>query len=417
MLRAGHQDGAETGENDDFIQLRGMPGDPVAEIHTPRQPRGNAVGLIFDAGKKTPDPSDRDPEHQRQGEQVAGRDAYAAQTLDRFDGNQPADQATDDRLSAQEELRPYPVVLQEEGILEGRQDTTSGESTDHHRTDHPPARAGINHISVLAAEAPIEIKARGVGKALEYPVRMDDQRPQVEVRRKAHAPPRKLRADTLRSLPAMSRKTFARGAASDELMETVTPRQRRPGSGEPPCCLLIGAAVMAVADPLDLSGMLLAERVTGVLPLLDSTPRPFRDGLHIVSEVAVAAAWAVVVGILFLLLYYIVRRGVRFEWAAVIVGAILISLASGVIGSGGALVRLPFEFVFSAAMLVVLARVGLVASIASYLLLFLQIRFPVMWPLTQWYSTTGVIGLGLSLVVVFTVDRIVIRALARPTRS
>ena len=87
------------------------------------------------------------------------------------------------------------------------------------------------------------------------------------------------------------------------------------------------------------------------------------------------------------------------------------------IGSGGALVRLPFEFVFLAAMLVVLARVGLVAIIASYLLLFLLIRFPVTWPLTQWYSTTGVIGLTLSLVVVFTAYRIVIRALARPTLS
>jgi len=181
--------------------------------------------------------------------------------------------------------------------------------------------------------------------------------------------------------------------------------------------VLIGAAVMAVAYSLDLSGMLLAQRVTGVLPLLDSSPRPFMGGLHIVSEVAVAAAWAVVLGILFLLLYYIVRRVVRFEWAAVIVGAMLISPASGVIGSGGALVRLPFEFVFLAAMLVVLARVGLVAIIASYLLLFLLIRFPVTWPLTQWYSTTGVIGLTLSLVVVFTAYRIVIRALARPTLS
>ena len=128
--------------------------------------------------------------------------------------------------------------------------------------------------------------------------------------------------------------------------------------------VLIGAAVMAVAYSLDLSGMLLAQRVTGVLPLLDSSPRPFMGGLHIVSEVAVAAAWAVVLGILFLLLYYIVRRVVRFEWAAVIVGAMLIRPASGVIGSGGALVRLPFEFVFLAAMLVVLARVGLVAIIA-----------------------------------------------------
>ena len=38
-------------------------------------PRRNAVGLVFEAGKKTADPSDRDAEHERQGEEVAGCDA------------------------------------------------------------------------------------------------------------------------------------------------------------------------------------------------------------------------------------------------------------------------------------------------------------------------------------------------------
>jgi len=200
-VRAGHQHGTETGEHDHFIQLRGMPGDAVAEIHTPRQPGGNAVGLIFEARQKTPNPSDRDAEHQRQGEKVAGGDVYAPHPLDRLDGNQPADQATDDRLAAEEQLRLGPVVFQEERILEGREDATSGKSAEQRRTDHPPARAGINHISVLAAEASIEIKASRVGKTLEYPVWMDDQRPQVEVRRKGHTPQRKLGADTPRSLP------------------------------------------------------------------------------------------------------------------------------------------------------------------------------------------------------------------------
>src|SRR4029450_778046 len=95
-----------------------------------------------------------------------------------------------------------PVVHREEGILERREDAASCESADHRRENHPPSRAGTDHVSVLPAEASIEEKARGGGEALECPVRMDDHRPQVEVRRKAHAPPRKLGADTPRSLPS-----------------------------------------------------------------------------------------------------------------------------------------------------------------------------------------------------------------------
>ena len=177
-----------------------MPGDPVAEIHAPRQRRHNPVGLVVEARKKAADPSDRDTEHERQGEEVAGRNAYAPQTLDRLDGDETADQAADDGLSAEEELRLPPVVHQDEGILEGGQEATTRESTDDRRSGHPPSCTGIDHVPALPAEASIEVKARGVGKALEYPVRMDDQRPQMEVHRKGHAAPPRFRADTRRSL-------------------------------------------------------------------------------------------------------------------------------------------------------------------------------------------------------------------------
>src|SRR4029453_2552714 len=221
--RADDQHGAETGENDDLVQLRGVPGDPVAEIHPPWQPRRNSVGLVFEAGKKTANPSDRDTEHERQGEEVAGCDAYAPQALDRLDGDQSADQPTDDRLSAEDEPRLEPVVRQKDRILKSRQDAASSESTDHRRDNPPPARAGINHISALTAEAAVEVKARGVGKALEYPVRMDGQRPQMEVRRKTHAPPRNLRAGTPRSLARPTRSSARQRAAAEAAAE---PRSR-----------------------------------------------------------------------------------------------------------------------------------------------------------------------------------------------
>ena len=77
----------------------------VAEIDPPWQPRRNSVGLIFEAGKKAANPSDRDAEHERQGEEVAGCDVDAPQTLDRFNGNQSADQPANDRLPAEQKPR------------------------------------------------------------------------------------------------------------------------------------------------------------------------------------------------------------------------------------------------------------------------------------------------------------------------
>jgi hypothetical protein len=181
--------------------------------------------------------------------------------------------------------------------------------------------------------------------------------------------------------------------------------------------VLIGAAVVVIAYSVDLSGMLLARRVTGVLPFLELWPRPFLGGLHVMTGVLISLRSAVFDALAFLLVYYVVRLIVRFDWAAVLVSALVVSLAgSGAVGGGGAVVRLPFEFAFCAAMLVVLARVGLVAAVASWVFLYLLAEFPFPWPLSQWYSMTGLIGLALSAALVVSAYRIVMRAQPRRAR-
>jgi hypothetical protein len=113
----------------------------------------------------------------------------------------------------------------------------------------------------------------------------------------------------------------------------------------------------------------------------------------------------------------VVRLFVRFDWAAALVSALVVSLAgSGAVGGGGAVVRLPFEFAFCAAMLVVLARVGLVAAVASWVFLYLLAEFPLTWSLSHWYSMTGLIGLALSAALVVSAYRIVMRAQPRRAR-
>ena len=180
-----------TGEKDDLRTAAWDAAAMPSPKSTPHGSRGrNPVGLIVEAGKKAANPSDRDAEHERQREEIAGRDADAAQTLDRLDGDEAADQAADDGLSAEEELRLPPVVHQEDGILEGGEDAASCESADDRRGNHPPSSAGIDHVPALPAEASIEGKARGVGKALEYPVRMNDQRPRRRYAGKVMVPRR-----------------------------------------------------------------------------------------------------------------------------------------------------------------------------------------------------------------------------------
>jgi hypothetical protein len=54
--------------------------------------------------------------------------------------------------------------------------------------------------------------------------------------------------------------------------------------------------------------------------------------------------------------------------------------------------------------------VGLVAAVAGWVLFHLLAVFPFTWPLTQWYSMTGSIGLAVSAALVVSAYRVVMRA-------
>ena len=84
-----------------FVELRGMPGNPVAKIDSPRQICNDTVGLVAEARQETADAANGNPQGQRNREQIpsAARDAQALLGL--LYGNRPAQQPADNRLAAQ----------------------------------------------------------------------------------------------------------------------------------------------------------------------------------------------------------------------------------------------------------------------------------------------------------------------------
>ena len=143
-------------EEEHLVELCGMPPDSIPEVDTPWKPRGNAVGLIFQAGQEAADSSYPDTQNQRHREKVASRHSNAQQTLGPFDGEQCADQSSHDRLSAEHQPQLRPMGDEPGRILESGQQVTADESAKDRRADNPPPRARINHVTT-ASLTPVKV--------------------------------------------------------------------------------------------------------------------------------------------------------------------------------------------------------------------------------------------------------------------
>jgi serine/threonine-protein kinase len=157
--------------------------------------------------------------------------------------------------------------------------------------------------------------------------------------------------------------------------------------------LLIGSAVGAMTCAVFLAGFLANGAVTGVLPLLDVSPAPLLGARVLASALVMTVTWCVFLALLHLLLLVGMRQFLRREWAG-IAGAALVMGALNALPTPSPVHALPFEFVANLAIFVLLARVGLVATIAAFAVAAVLPTYPVTWPLTAWYSGIGLIGLG-----------------------
>jgi hypothetical protein len=171
--------------------------------------------------------------------------------------------------------------------------------------------------------------------------------------------------------------------------------------------VLIGVAVSIFTGLIELSGTFVSRRVTGVLLPLDTTPRLFMGAQYIGSELAIAVVLAVFLGLLSLFLFFVMRRLLSREWAAVLGSAACFAMPAVF---GGAYVMAPFVFLIQTTKFLMLARIGLVAVIAEGFTGIVLRDFPVTWPLTMWYSRAGLVGVAVTAATAIAAFRLVMNA-------
>jgi hypothetical protein len=89
------------------------------------------------------------------------------------------------------------------------------------------------------------------------------------------------------------------------------------------------------------------------------------------------------------------RLVLRREWAAILAGVLVMS-ALGSLASPAPAINLPFQMAGEAAAFILLARVGVVATIAAFFVVNTLPMLPVAWPPTPWYSGIGFMGIALA---------------------
>jgi len=162
--------------------------------------------------------------------------------------------------------------------------------------------------------------------------------------------------------------------------------------------LLIGCAAGAVAQDVFFAGVFANGAVTGLLPLIDVSPAPLLGTPRLLSGLVFTPVWAVFQSLLYLLLLLGLRQLLRREWAGILAAALVMGTLAALPTPSFAF-ALPFEFIANLTVFILLARVGLVATIAAFLIPTLLPHFPVTWPLTAWYSGIGLVGLALTTAV------------------
>ena len=73
-------------EEEDFVELGGVAGDTVAEVHGPGERGGGAVGVVGEAGGEASDAADGDADTKRNGIQIAGAGVDSEEYLCDLDG-------------------------------------------------------------------------------------------------------------------------------------------------------------------------------------------------------------------------------------------------------------------------------------------------------------------------------------------
>ena len=172
--------------------------------------------------------------------------------------------------------------------------------------------------------------------------------------------------------------------------------------------VLIGFAVGGLNFTIYLLGDFTVSRVTGLLPNLGLTPAPLMGARHAVASITLTAVWSLFIALFYLFALIGLRKLLRREWAAIVAGSVLLGILAS-LPSAAPAITLPFQIVANGMAFVMLARIGLVASISTIFVANTLPMFPVVWPPNQWYSGIGFLGLALTTAIAIAAYRIATR--------
>lgn len=157
---------SEQGKKKNLVELGGMAGDAVAEVHSPRKGCGYAEGIIGESSEEAADATHGNADAERDGEEVSGAGVNALHAFGNFDGDPAAEKSTNDCLAARKE-EVSPSYLREGNLFKKAEKARAEKSSDGCGSDDEPAMIVGEKIAATVPRPSIDGIAYCVGEGLE----------------------------------------------------------------------------------------------------------------------------------------------------------------------------------------------------------------------------------------------------------
>lgn len=175
----------------DFVELRRMTSDAVAEIDPPRQSCRRTVSQIAKAGEKAADSADANPDRDRQGEKIPRARSDSEPPLRPFHRDCAAQQAAHDCFSAHQYASVAPVCQCEGRVFETSK-RLAAEGRAHRGRGNDGKAGGIGQRIAAPALMKIHAKCNEVSQAFKNDVRVQRIAPYRDFERKMHCAARSI---------------------------------------------------------------------------------------------------------------------------------------------------------------------------------------------------------------------------------
>jgi hypothetical protein len=182
--------------------------------------------------------------------------------------------------------------------------------------------------------------------------------------------------------------------------------------------VLIGCAAAIVVFGIRLAGDLTAWTLSGALPRVITSERPLLGPGYALSFLLTTLLTGVFLTLIYLFLLIVLKLVVRREAIAIVLTSVLAGVLLPLSGASP-LVVLPFTIAMSIVVFVLIARVGIVAAIASYFTGSVLMTYPFTVDTAAWYFRAGLTGIAVVAALAIAAFRIATAPHARtaPART